>query len=205
MLPQEKHIRKVIKGCFERGVQVSEELTYVFFKCWLLNPNVKNLKKQPLKIAMDNIINQCIQRLSVQKDPAILCIKMQLLVENDYKNRGFIINKVYEENNQKIRPLLNDILDNIDHAGHTMSINNQKIIQYIILSNYMGDPTSPILVQEISDTLNSVLNRTKLSEFKNQLSSLKINQLKEISNSVCGIWLYNVDCKNIREDTLDSK
>lgn len=30
MLPQEKHIRKVIKGCFERGVQVSEELAYVF-------------------------------------------------------------------------------------------------------------------------------------------------------------------------------
>lgn len=111
---------------------------------------MKNLQKQPLKIAMDNIINQCIQRLSVQKDPAILCIKMQLLVENDYKNRGFIINKVNEENNQKIRPLLNDILDNIDHAGNTMSINKQNIIQYIILSNYMGDPTSPIFVQEIS-------------------------------------------------------
>jgi len=63
---------------------------------------------------------------------------------------GFIINKVNEENNQKIRPLLNDILDNIDHAGNTMSINNQNIIQYIILSNYMGDPTSPIFIQEIS-------------------------------------------------------
>ncbi|KAF0765511.1 Uncharacterized protein FWK35_00003373 [Aphis craccivora] len=172
MLPREEHIRKVIKGCLERGVQVSEELAY--FKCWLLNPSVKNLQKQPLKIAMDNIINQCIQRLSVN-----------------------------EENNQKIRPLLNDILDNIDHAGNTMSINNQNIIQYIILSNYMGDPTSPIFIQEISDALNSVLNQTKLSEFKNQLSSLKINQLKEISNLVCGIWLYNMDCKNIKEDTLD--
>lgn len=30
MLPQEKHIRRVIKGCFERGVQVSEELAHVF-------------------------------------------------------------------------------------------------------------------------------------------------------------------------------
>lgn len=134
---------------------------------------MKNLQKQPLKIAVDNIINQCIQHLSVQKDPAILSIKMQLLVENDYKNRGithnklinsmnlfihnfyisftgFIINKCNEENDQKIRPLLNNILDNIDHADNTMSIYNQKIIQYIILSNYMGDPTSPIFVQEIS-------------------------------------------------------
>jgi len=37
---------------------------------------------------MDRIVDQCIQRLSVPKDPAILCIKMQLLIENDYKNRG---------------------------------------------------------------------------------------------------------------------
>lgn len=57
----------------------------------------------------------------------------------------------------------------------------------------------------LSDALNSVLNRAKLSEFKNQLSSLKINQLKEISNLVCGIWLYNMDCKNSKEDILDSK
>jgi len=30
MLLEEKHIRKVIKGCYELGVQVSEELAYVF-------------------------------------------------------------------------------------------------------------------------------------------------------------------------------
>lgn len=133
---------------------------------------MKNLQKQPLKNAMNRIINQCIQRLSVQKDPAILCIKMQLLIENDYKCKGiilnnklinsitllfiyitftgFIINKVNEENDQKIRPLLNDILDDVEYTGNKMNAYNQKIIQYIILSNYMGDPTSPIRVQEIS-------------------------------------------------------
>lgn len=56
----------------------------------------------------------------------------------------------------------------------------------------------------LSDTLNNVLNQTKLSEFENQLQSLKINQLKEISNLTCGIWLYNMDRKDIREETLDS-
>jgi len=30
MLPEEKYIRKVIQGCFELGVQVSEELASVF-------------------------------------------------------------------------------------------------------------------------------------------------------------------------------
>eukprot|EP00102_Acyrthosiphon_pisum_P027911 XP_016665121.1 PREDICTED: uncharacterized protein LOC100165334 [Acyrthosiphon pisum] len=203
MLPEDKYIRKVIQGCFELGVQVSEELASVFFKCWLLNPNVKNLQKQPLKNTMNRIIDQCVQCLSVHKDPAILCIKMQLLIEHDYKNREFIINKVNEENDQKIRPLLNDILDNVNHTGNKMSTYYQKIIQFIILSNYMGDPTSPILIQEISDTLNNVLNQTKSSEFDNQLQSLKINQLKEISNLICGIWLYNMDRKDIRDETLD--
>ncbi|XP_026804321.1 uncharacterized protein LOC113547929 [Rhopalosiphum maidis] len=203
MLLEEKHIRKVIKGCFELGVQVSEELAYVFFKCWLLNPYVKNLQKQPFKNVTNKIIDQCIQRLSIHKDPAILCIKMQLLIENDYKCRGFIINKVNEENDQKIRPLLNDILDDVEYTGNKMSAYNQKIIQYIILSNYMGDPTSPIRVQEISDALNNVLNQTKSSAFENQLSSLKINRLKEISNLVCGIWLHNMVRKDIKEETLD--
>lgn len=49
---------------------------------------MKNLQKQPLKNTTDRIIDQCVHRLSVHKDPAILCIKMQLLIEHDYKNRG---------------------------------------------------------------------------------------------------------------------
>lgn len=49
---------------------------------------MKKLQKRPLKNTMNKVIDQCIQRLSVHKDPAILCIKMQLLIEHDYKNRG---------------------------------------------------------------------------------------------------------------------
>jgi len=49
-----------------------------------------------------------------------------------------------------------------------------------------------------------VLNQTKPSEIENQLQSLKSNELKEISNLICGIWLYNMDRKDIREETLDS-
>lgn len=128
---------------------------------------------------MDRIVDQCIQRLCANKDPEILCIKMQSLIQHEYKNRGivsqnrpiltlcmflciytfnrifafveFIINKVNEENDRKLRPLLNDILDNVaDLTGYKMNTYHQKIIQYIIVCNYMGDPTSPILVQEIS-------------------------------------------------------
>jgi len=55
----------------------------------------------------------------------------------------------------------------------------------------------------LPDALNNVFNRTKSSEFENQLPSLKLNQLKEISNLVCGIWLYNLDRKDVKE-TLDS-
>jgi len=62
----------------------------------------------------------------------------------------------------------------------------------------------PMDTFHISDALNNVLNRTKSTEFENQLSSLKINQLREISNLVCGIWLYNMDRKDVREETLDS-
>jgi len=49
---------------------------------------MKNLQKKPLNNTMDRIIDHCIQQLSVPKDPTILCIKMQLLIEHDYKNRG---------------------------------------------------------------------------------------------------------------------
>jgi len=63
----------------------------------------------------------------------------------------FIINKVNEENAHKIRPLLNKILDDAGTAiGDKNNVNYQKIIQYIIVTNYMGDPTSPICIQETS-------------------------------------------------------
>lgn len=61
----------------------------------------------------------------------------------------FIINKVNEENDQKIRPLLNAILDDVNTSDES-SIQYQRVIQYIILTNYMGDPTSPTCIQETS-------------------------------------------------------
>lgn len=62
----------------------------------------------------------------------------------------FIINKVNEENDQKIRPLVNAILDDVYTSGDENSIQYQRLIQYIILINYMGDPTSSICIQETS-------------------------------------------------------
>lgn len=62
----------------------------------------------------------------------------------------FIINKVNEENDQKIRPLVNAILDDVYTTGDESSIQYQRLIQYIILINYMGDPTSSICIQETS-------------------------------------------------------
>jgi len=71
----------------------------------------------------------------------------------------FIINKVNEENAYKIRPLLNKILDDADTLiGEENSVNYQKTIQYIIVTNYMGDPTSPICIQETSSNNISVVN-----------------------------------------------
>lgn len=38
---------------------------------------------------INKIVNQCVDRLAVDKnDPTILCVKMQLLLERDYKNKG---------------------------------------------------------------------------------------------------------------------
>jgi len=60
----------------------------------------------------------------------------------------FVISKINEDNNNKIRPLLNEILENVDPIDDESSIHYQRIIQYIILINYMGDPTSLTCVQE---------------------------------------------------------
>lgn len=62
----------------------------------------------------------------------------------------FIINKINEENDQRIRPLVNAILDDVYTSGDESSIQYQRLIQYIILINYMGDPTSSTCIQETS-------------------------------------------------------
>lgn len=133
-----------------------------------------NLQKQTVgsnsKIPVVKIVNQCINRLSVHKDPAILCVKMQLILEQDYKDIGtvrlklnvgtfalnkvifiteFIINKVNEDKDLRIKPLLNEIYD-VNKGEEISAMNNQRIIQYIILINNLGDPTSPVCIQETS-------------------------------------------------------
>jgi len=71
----------------------------------------------------------------------------------------FIINKVNEENAHKIRPLLNNILDDTDTSiGEENSVNYLKTIQYLIVTNYMGDPTSTICIEKTSSNKISRVN-----------------------------------------------
>lgn len=55
-----------------------------------------------------------------------------------------------EANDEKIRPLLNEIVDNVFDVYDENGICYRKLLQYIILTNYMGDPTSPTCIRQTS-------------------------------------------------------
>lgn len=56
-----------------------------------MNKNVlHNIKKSPAIVLSDakKIIDRCVDRLTDQKDPVMFCVKMQLFLEDQYKNKG---------------------------------------------------------------------------------------------------------------------
>lgn len=62
---------------------------YHQYKCLILNPHVNtNLQKKTSENINMKILDQCINRLCDCDDLEIACIKMQLLLEHDYKNKG---------------------------------------------------------------------------------------------------------------------
>lgn len=68
-----------------------------------------------------------------------------------YFSSEFVINKVNEDIDQKLEPILNEIVDNVNTIQcDENNIYYQRLIQYIILANHIGDPTTPACVQKTS-------------------------------------------------------
>ncbi|VVC34559.1 Cilia- and flagella-associated protein 206 [Cinara cedri] len=210
-LPDKDHIQMIVKGCAERaGVQVSEKLASVFYTSLIVNPHVNtnlqyNTIKKPATIGhpiVVKIIDRCIDALSDPNNPVTFCIRMQLLLEDQYRNKEYIVNKINHDNKEQIEPILKEIIDdNVNPINNENSVYYRRIIRYIILMNHMGDPTSSLCIRETSAALNNNVIRNKLSAFENQLPCTKRNLLNEIPKLVCGIQhVNNMDRRGCRKD-----
>ncbi|XP_025425594.1 cilia- and flagella-associated protein 206-like isoform X2 [Sipha flava] len=201
-------VRAVIEGCAERGVQVSEELASVFYNCCTLKPRADTgsaRKTSEMTITAD-AIKRCIDRLCVRDDPAIACVKMQLLLEHDYRNREFVINSVNEDFDRRTEPILNEILENLRTLQcDENNVYYTRLVQYVILVNYIGDPTAPECLQKTSGVLNGVVDRYGPPGFGEDDRSprSRTERLKEIASLACAVTLHGADRSDCREGIFD--
>lgn len=60
----------------------------------------------------------------------------------------FVIKSVNELIDLKTKSFLNKILENVSTTDAEVMTQYRRIVQYIIVTNYMGDPTSPAIMRE---------------------------------------------------------
>ncbi|XP_050537284.1 cilia- and flagella-associated protein 206-like [Daktulosphaira vitifoliae] len=201
---EEKQILKVIKGCAKRDVQVSKQLASTYYYSALINPYINTeLYQNPTDNKTVRIVDQCVNILCVQDDAGVLCVKSQILIENKYQNKDHVIDDVRRDCNEKIKPLIEEIMDSVSTTQDEIDALYHRVIRYIILINYMGNPLSTECVQATSDALDIVFKQSDVLNFENLSTVSKENQLNEFSRIVCGIRLYNFDQNEYEKDVIN--
>ncbi|XP_050437559.1 cilia- and flagella-associated protein 206-like isoform X2 [Adelges cooleyi] len=114
-----------------------------------------------------------------------------------------VVSTVHTDSEQRIKPLIEEIVQSVCTTEDEAGAFYRRIVQYIILVNYMGNPVSPSCIKETADALNIVFKQSDVRNFENLPTTAKQYKLNELTRMVCGIRLYESDRKASKEGILD--
>lgn len=101
----------------------------------------------------------------------------------------------YQSLEAKLSPIIREIIESQAKCKTELDSVYNKVISSLILRSGLGNPTKESVLKETTVVLASVFPAQDLSLFLSQSRLDKKSQLKELSDIVAGIRIFNWDCK----------
>lgn len=188
-------IQEICLECSTNGQTISETLAAFMVKAAVLDPEYDfNVERTLTKDDVQKLIQRCVARLMDTESPSLDTIKMQVHFDMNYSTIEEFLKEHHRVLEGRLKPVIRDITDARARSRDELDALYRKIVSYVLLRSGLGSPTDIGVVREATAALQSVFPQTELGTFMALTLLDKEKQLKELSNIITGIRLFNRDC-----------
>ncbi|XP_065828631.1 cilia- and flagella-associated protein 206-like [Oscarella lobularis] len=185
-------IREISQECSGKGHAVSETLVAFMVKAVVLDPdNGFNVDRSLTKDDVQKLIEMCVEKLMDTESPSLETIKMQVYFDMNYTSRDEFLEEHKRVLESRLQPVVRDITDSRARTRDEFEALYRKIVSCALLRSGLGSPTDISVVREATAALQSVFPQTELGNFLHLTKPDKEKQLKELTQIMTGIRLFN--------------
>eukprot|EP00116_Pleurobrachia_bachei_P001541 sb/3461803/ len=164
-------------------------------KAVVLDPeNQFNVERTLTKDDVQKLIKTCVDRLLMNNSPSLDTIKMQVYFDMNYTNRSEFLEEHKRVLESRLQPVMREITDSRARTREELEGLYRKIVSCVLLRSGLGSPTDISVVREATAALQSVFPQTELGTFMSLAKRDKERQLRELTQIVTGIRLFNKEC-----------
>ena len=197
-------IREIVSECERMGESRSETLIAFMVKAVVLDPdNQFNVNRPLTRTDVQRLIETCVSRLTERDSARLETIQLQVYFDMNYTPRDNFLSEHHRLQGQKLQNLHREVMDTRARTREELDSVYRKIVMFILLHSGMGSPTDITALKECSAALQSVFPQSELGPFMSASRQEKESQLRELSNIVPGIRLFNRDAKKGGEGIED--
>eukprot|EP01135_Chromosphaera_perkinsii_P010353 Nk52_evm25s2118 gene=Nk52_evmTU25s2118 len=188
-------INDIIRECGRHGEIVDETLASFMVKSVVLDPtNGFSVEQTFNKNDVRKLILASVQRLLEKNSIGLDTIKMQACFDTRYVNQEEFLQEHRNVTQNKLSSVLREITDCRPRIVSEFETCYKKIVTYILLKSGVGAPTNMNTVRETSAALESVFPQSELGTFVSLPKKDKETHLKDLSQLISGISLFNKEC-----------
>eukprot|EP00118_Oscarella_pearsei_P023763 m.288906 g.288906 ORF g.288906 m.288906 type:complete len:635 (+) comp40709_c0_seq2:427-2331(+) len=185
-------IREIAQECAGQGHAVSETLVAFMVKAVVMDPdNGFSTERSLSKNDVERIIEKCAAKLMDTEWPSIETIKMQVYFDMNYTSREEFLDEHKRVLESRLQPVVRDITDSRARTREDLDALYRKMVSCVLLRSGLGSPTDISVVKEATGALQSVLPDIDFGNFLQKTKLEKERHLKELTQFVTGIRLFN--------------
>ncbi|XP_001659130.2 cilia- and flagella-associated protein 206 isoform X1 [Aedes aegypti] len=189
---------EIVKQCERQNIRYDKHLVTFVMNLLSLDPQFE-IYMETLSADRrnhDDFVKECVQRLSEDRSPALITLKMQLYFLENFFNRDEVVEKHMRNLQLKTAHLLKEITENDVITKDEQEEIFNKIIIDIVLHMGLGSPDNKEVINETMKALNSVMSRSDKAKFVTLDKKDRLLALKDIREIVCGIRIFNKHAGN---------
>ncbi|XP_077296674.1 cilia- and flagella-associated protein 206 [Arctopsyche grandis] len=188
-------VAEVVKVCTLKSISLDNDFVQFYMKLVSLNPdNGRHFSKKSPQDELESFIDKCAEKISDEKYPSVLMMKMQFHFEIHYDSLENLVTKNQNSIDKRTQPLVNEIVQARPSTKEESEKLLRRISIYLVLKSGLGNPGNIQVLREGTAALNSIFNIDDLRAFVEQRNTEKEKQLSELLSVVSGIRIFNKDC-----------
>ncbi|KAJ3119100.1 hypothetical protein HDU96_000015 [Phlyctochytrium bullatum] len=191
-LPQLQHL-------FSGGIKshmapytVSDTLAAFVVRAVVLDPrNDFRIERELSKEEVQRLISLCVEKITETNAPVMETVKMQVYFDTTFPAQADYLHREKMSRIASCAAPLREITEIKTKNVAVYEALYRKIVSYILLKSYVGNPTDMRIIREATAALESVFPQSELSAFISLSRAEKEAQLNGLTQLVTGIRLFN--------------